>query len=144
MPWVGFETTIPASERAKAVHALDRSATVTGKYLIYCHVFMVVTNNNGVWIGWLDLLTPSLPSLVITIPHNKSSAEPFFLDRRGLAPFSFSFDSVLYYLHNLEGGHTENTASSTVVFTAPLLLTEVIRLLPTYSLPRECVYRDVA
>jgi hypothetical protein len=27
---VGFEPTIPASERAKAVHALDSSATVTG------------------------------------------------------------------------------------------------------------------
>jgi hypothetical protein len=26
----GFEPTIPASERAKTVHALDRSATVTG------------------------------------------------------------------------------------------------------------------
>jgi hypothetical protein len=30
MPWVGFEHTVPASERAKTVHALDRSATVTG------------------------------------------------------------------------------------------------------------------
>jgi hypothetical protein len=30
MPWVGFELTIPASERAKTVHASDRSATVTG------------------------------------------------------------------------------------------------------------------
>jgi hypothetical protein len=30
MPWVGFEHTILASEQAKAVHALDRSATVTG------------------------------------------------------------------------------------------------------------------
>jgi hypothetical protein len=30
MPWVGFEPTIPASERAKTVHALDRAATVTG------------------------------------------------------------------------------------------------------------------
>jgi hypothetical protein len=30
MPWVEFEPTIPASERAKTVHALDRSATVTG------------------------------------------------------------------------------------------------------------------
>jgi hypothetical protein len=29
MPWVGFEPTIPASERAKTVHALDRAATVT-------------------------------------------------------------------------------------------------------------------
>jgi hypothetical protein len=30
MPYVGFELTIPASERAKTVHALDRAATVTG------------------------------------------------------------------------------------------------------------------
>jgi hypothetical protein len=28
---VGFEPTIPASERTKPVHALDRSATVTGE-----------------------------------------------------------------------------------------------------------------
>jgi hypothetical protein len=27
---VGFEPTIPASERARTVHALDRAATVTG------------------------------------------------------------------------------------------------------------------
>jgi hypothetical protein len=31
MPWVGFEHTVPASERAKTVHALDCSATVTGE-----------------------------------------------------------------------------------------------------------------
>jgi hypothetical protein len=30
MPLVGFEPTIPASEKAKTVHALDRSTTVTG------------------------------------------------------------------------------------------------------------------
>jgi hypothetical protein len=30
MPLVGFETTIPAFERAKTVHALDRAATVIG------------------------------------------------------------------------------------------------------------------
>jgi hypothetical protein len=30
MPWVGFERTILADERATTVHALDRSATVTG------------------------------------------------------------------------------------------------------------------
>jgi hypothetical protein len=30
MHWVGFEYTIPASERAKTVHALDRAATVIG------------------------------------------------------------------------------------------------------------------
>jgi hypothetical protein len=30
MPWVGFEPTIPESERAKTVHVLDSAATVTG------------------------------------------------------------------------------------------------------------------
>jgi hypothetical protein len=30
MPQVGFEPTIPAFERAKAVHALDRATTVIG------------------------------------------------------------------------------------------------------------------
>jgi hypothetical protein len=30
MPRVGFESMIPPSEEAKTVHALDRSATVTG------------------------------------------------------------------------------------------------------------------
>jgi hypothetical protein len=31
MPWVEFEPTVPASERAKTVYVLDRSATVTGQ-----------------------------------------------------------------------------------------------------------------
>jgi hypothetical protein len=30
-PWVGFEPTVPASARAKTIHALDCSATVTGE-----------------------------------------------------------------------------------------------------------------
>jgi hypothetical protein len=34
MPCVGFEPTIPASERAKTVHILDRSATVTGNNIL--------------------------------------------------------------------------------------------------------------
>jgi hypothetical protein len=33
MPRVGFDTTIPAFARAKAVHALDRAATVMGGLL---------------------------------------------------------------------------------------------------------------
>jgi hypothetical protein len=31
MPYVGFEPTIPTSERANTVHALDRSASVTSE-----------------------------------------------------------------------------------------------------------------
>jgi hypothetical protein len=37
----------------------------------YCHVRGVsVTNNNGFWIGWLDLLTLLLQSLLITIKYS--------------------------------------------------------------------------
>jgi hypothetical protein len=45
-----------------------------------------VTNNNGFWIRWLDLLTPSLQSLLITI--NDNSWQSIYC--RGPAPFSFS------------------------------------------------------
>jgi hypothetical protein len=41
MLWVRFEPTIPGSDRAKTVHALDRSATVTG----IDHLQDVTTNN---------------------------------------------------------------------------------------------------
>jgi hypothetical protein len=34
MPRVGFEPTIPAFERAKTYHALDRAVTVTGWFSI--------------------------------------------------------------------------------------------------------------
>jgi hypothetical protein len=39
MPWVGFEPTIPASERAKTVHVSDCSATVTGFFYITTYIF---------------------------------------------------------------------------------------------------------
>jgi hypothetical protein len=42
MPCVGFEPTIPVLERAKAVHALDRAATVAGQ------LRTVATDNNTV------------------------------------------------------------------------------------------------
>jgi hypothetical protein len=43
MPCLGFELTIPASERAKIVHALDLSATVTGTTTT---TTTTTTNNN--------------------------------------------------------------------------------------------------
>jgi hypothetical protein len=35
MPCVGFEPMIPASERAKTVHALDRAATAISSFSVY-------------------------------------------------------------------------------------------------------------
>jgi hypothetical protein len=46
MPWVGFEPTIPASERAKTVHALDREAAVT------CVVRINSGRTKEVWSRW--------------------------------------------------------------------------------------------
>jgi hypothetical protein len=61
MPRVGFETTVPAcasedssclrplgyrdrlaSERAKTVHALDRSANVTGEQVVQCARILIL------------------------------------------------------------------------------------------------------
>jgi hypothetical protein len=39
MPCVGLEPTIPAYERVKTVHALDRSATVTGNFVFTFFLF---------------------------------------------------------------------------------------------------------
>jgi hypothetical protein len=47
MPWVGFEPTLPASERAKTVHALDRAATVTGFKLLW--VTILINNISFFW-----------------------------------------------------------------------------------------------
>jgi hypothetical protein len=49
MSWVGFEPTIPALERAKVVHALDRTATVIGHYIFSFCKFSILyraTYNN--------------------------------------------------------------------------------------------------
>jgi hypothetical protein len=44
MPCVGFEPTIPASERARTVHALDRSATVTGNFFFLLFYYLMGTS----------------------------------------------------------------------------------------------------
>jgi hypothetical protein len=67
MPWVEFEPTIPASERAKTVYALDRSATVTDylrqtryENISYIELAHVIVRWEGLFIaamGTLDFLT---------------------------------------------------------------------------------------
>jgi hypothetical protein len=58
MPWVGFEHTIPASERAKTVHALDCSATVNGslsciRFEIYIRMtFLISAVNTKITVFW--------------------------------------------------------------------------------------------
>jgi hypothetical protein len=44
MPSVGFAPTIPAFQRAKTVHALDRAATVIGTWLNYRAINMTMTS----------------------------------------------------------------------------------------------------
>jgi hypothetical protein len=132
MLWVGFEPTIPVFERAKTFHTLDRAAIVIGRPIIthslyktkkivlpiilltfisscsiLSRVYGSVTNNNGFWIGWLDLMTASftitrnrdqLQELTINLQPNSSS----LTDEDSPHSLSLLFDSVLYYLYGLK------------------------------------------
>jgi hypothetical protein len=57
MPWVGFEPTIQASERANTVHALHRAASMTGRGDNH------TAPNNGI----NDFLSPFISSNIIHI-----------------------------------------------------------------------------
>jgi hypothetical protein len=134
--------------------------------LISSRVYGCVTNNNRIWSGWSDVLTPSFTiALLIKINYNNSQA----IFSRTLLPWlprtrsilvlvlRMTSDLRLDYLYclkadpqktqqlpsNIYAKHTENT-STIIVFTARCMATEVIRLLHVYSLSRECVYRVVA
>jgi hypothetical protein len=65
---VGLEPTIPVSERAKTVHALDRSATVTGPYLISkvkVKVTLRLTVNQSLSLGVKPHLGPTTSYLLL-------------------------------------------------------------------------------
>jgi hypothetical protein len=61
MPRVGFEPTIPAFERAKPVHALDRAVTVFGGVLYRSRLKSVV-RTPAVIPGTRDFRMPGLRS----------------------------------------------------------------------------------
>jgi hypothetical protein len=56
MPWVGFEPKIPAFERAKRVHALDRAATVIGFLKDYEIYILEVGDDGTIILNWLEYL----------------------------------------------------------------------------------------
>jgi hypothetical protein len=60
---VGFEPTIPASERAKTVHALDSSATVTGTTEIYtAAILLLIMYRNKMF--WEEIIANFLFTLI--------------------------------------------------------------------------------
>jgi hypothetical protein len=110
----------------------------------YCPVFGVsVTNNNGFSIRWLDLFGASLQLQPIITTHDQSSVEGFFLDRRGLSSFSFSFYDRLqttFVVYNPSARtthrkHIENTVSTENLFASPS---------NAYPLLARRVYRHIA
>jgi hypothetical protein len=132
------------------------------KKYILSRVRSSVTNNNGFWIGWLDLLTPSF-----TLNYNSSQS----ICCRGLAPFSFSClntiatselnsttelseRSHVSSLYNFGKNWTEITTSNCSFIIAYLFFaaetclgtryptTDILLLLRAQL--RECVYRVVA
>jgi hypothetical protein len=69
MPYVGFETTIPAYERAKTVHALDSSATVTVLTLIGLNKLILSTLR---FIYFLLIYLSSLLRLFVSFLHPRA------------------------------------------------------------------------
>jgi hypothetical protein len=56
IPCVGFKPTIQVSERAKTVHALDRSTTVTGINLLHHHKVAGITQSlYRLATGWMTV-----------------------------------------------------------------------------------------
>jgi hypothetical protein len=54
IPWMGFEPTIIASERAKAVHALDRAATVPARSILGTDMSPTMLSLPSCWDILLD------------------------------------------------------------------------------------------
>jgi hypothetical protein len=75
MPLVGFEATNSVLERAKTVHALDRSATVIG---FIAHLRNITENN------YECLIELDTPKITVTTAHIKSSV---FISRCWVAAF---------------------------------------------------------
>jgi hypothetical protein len=62
MPRVGFERTVPAFERAKVVHVLNRTATVTGKSGLYLIIYQIS-------VALLHLVVYEAVILVTAVPE---------------------------------------------------------------------------
>jgi hypothetical protein len=85
MPWVGFEPTFQASERAKTVHALDRAATVTGGllttiFIVLCNVGVYLISSDHQLYRVTPLKTPFgllIPFITIPITSNYIHSQLF-------------------------------------------------------------------
>jgi hypothetical protein len=68
MPQVGLEPTIPALERAKTGHALDRAATVFGTLRIWYIVIQLSSKLESLTSLWkLRILTHQCPSISVSL-----------------------------------------------------------------------------
>jgi hypothetical protein len=85
MPRVRFEPTIPVFERAKSVHALDRTATVTGIIMKYSWLIFIVLKNVCSWrlvknASWYLAFVSVVLVLLIDVRLFVSSVLSFCLD----------------------------------------------------------------
>jgi hypothetical protein len=71
---VGFEPTIPTSERAKTVHALEYSTNVTGQLYLTCAKIFQMFSSSSFEVGQcaLNILDPFWRSLFV-LPKDISS-----------------------------------------------------------------------
>jgi hypothetical protein len=94
MPWVGFEPTFPAFERAKTVHAVDRGATVIGNRILSRSNFKLSLRDEKTFS---DSLNYDMAVLLFYTLHHKLWAlhTPFRTKHtNGLSVFAYVFPSL--------------------------------------------------
>jgi hypothetical protein len=80
MSWVGFEPTIPAFERSKTVHALDRSTTVTDPKKITCrrkisNYWIILLRSHSLKVYFLKSVKSAYKANSKTFPHQPCRAK---------------------------------------------------------------------
>jgi hypothetical protein len=78
MPSAGFEPMIPAFERAKTVHGLDRAATVIGKTLVTSILNSKAASKPVTTISDEDRLKRNKISVVQLLGAGSSKKKPFY------------------------------------------------------------------
>jgi hypothetical protein len=136
MPRVGFESTIPVSERAKRVHVLYRTATVVGQIRYTVRTFrknaQVMTQHKANF-RWKSLLFCINKFLLRFL-----SLVPIILNEFFVVYFSLSRQIVEYHLKLAMIASLRNVLNEPLIFILNLLQFETIWYIYIYIYLEKC------
>jgi hypothetical protein len=90
---------------------------ITNQLLKYIVMSLWLTNNNGSWIGWLDLLTASF-----TITRNHNQLQELIIFSRTLLPWLPTTPSNWTTLNLISSRHGPRTENTTLLLLRSCLL----------------------